>query len=256
MNNCAWRRAFCLVPLALVGLGFSPLLQAQTAAAGGIKVGVFYPTQWIRGQVTEISIKGKGFDSVDSVSLSPADGLSVREIKKKEDGSWTLVVAAEEAAELTKRSAVVVTPQGSSEPLEVEVVTHVPELSNFAVTHRDPPGPRRNAPTIGFTVSAFDAEGDLAASPQLSYVLMCGRGGDALPSMLVFGSPIQPGQQVQDAQHRTLTGSVPGAGAQVVLIPERMGDPINACDVVLMLKDEKGYESREFTSKVDLQAKE
>jgi len=256
MNNCAWRRAFCLVPVVLVGMGFSPLLHAQTAAAGGIKVAVFYPTQWIRGQVTEISIKGKGFDSVDSVSLSPAEGLSVREIKKKEDGSWTLVVAAEEAAELTRRSAVVVTPQGSSEPLEVEVVTHLPELSNFAVTSREPPGPRRNAPTIGFTVSAFDAEGDLAATSQLNYVLMCGRGGDAPPSMLVFGSPIQPGQQVQDAQRRTLSGSVPGSGAQVVLIPERLGDPINVCDVVLMLKDEKGYESREFTSKVDLQAKE
>lgn len=255
MNTCAWRRAFCVVPLALVWLGFSSLLQAQTGAASGIKVGVFYPRQWIRGQVTEISINGKGFDSVDAVSLTPAQGLSVREIKKKQDGTWTLVVLAEEAAELTKRSAVVVTPQGPSEPLEVEVVTHVPELSNFVVTYREAPGPRRNAPRINFTVAAFDAEGDIGATPQLNYVLLCGR-ADAPPAMLVFGSPIQPGQQIEDAQRRTLTGSVPGSDAQLVLVPERLGDPINVCDVVLMLKDEKGYESREYTSKVDLQAKE
>lgn len=256
MNTCALRRAFCVVSVALVGLGYASLLHGQTGAASGIKVGVFYPRQWIRGQATEISINGKGFDSVDSVSITPAEGLSVREIKRKEDGSWTLVIVAEQAAELTKRSAVVATPQGSSEPLEVEVVTHVPELSNFAVTSREGPSPRRNAPRIGFTVAAFDPEGDMGASPQLNYVLMCGRGGEAPPSMLVFGSPIQPGQQIQDAQRRTLTGSVPGSDAQIVLIPERMGDPINVCDVVLMLKDEKSYESREFTSKVDLQAKE
>ncbi|MGH9778611.1 MAG: hypothetical protein ACRD5I_09385 [Candidatus Acidiferrales bacterium] len=255
MNSCTRRRALCMVALALVWLGYSSLLPAQTGAAG-VEVEVFYPRQWIRGQATEISISGKGLDSVDSVSLTPAEGLAVREIKKKEDGAWMLVVFAEPAAELTKRSAVVVTPQGSSEPLEVEVVTHVPELSNFVVTHREAPGPRRNAPRINFTVAAFDAEGDIGTSPQLNYVLMCGRGGDALPSMLVFGSPIQPGQQVQDPQRRTLTGSVPGSDAQLVLVPERMGDPINVCDVVLMLKDEKGYESREFKMKVDLQAKD
>lgn len=254
MNSCPRRRALCMVALALVWLGHSSLLQAQTGAAG-VEVEVFYPRQWVRGQVTEISINGKGLGSVDSVSITPAEGLSVREIKKKEDGAWTLVVFAEPGAELTKRSAVVVTPQGPSAPLEIEVVTHVPELSNFVVTHREAPGPRRNAPRINFTVAAFDAEGDIGATPQLNYVLLCGR-AEAPPAMLVFGSPIQPGQQIEDAQRRTLSGSVPGSDAQLVLAPERLGDPINVCDVVLMLKDEKGYESREFKMKVDLQAKD
>ncbi|MBZ5553351.1 MAG: hypothetical protein LAO21_11570 [Acidobacteriia bacterium] len=156
--------------------------------------------QVIRGQTTEFKCFGKNLQ-VTSVEVSPAEGVSVRDVKestpdpddRRQQGEgikvWSVRVFAEPRAHTGKRSIAVITPDGSSNPKALYIPDHVPRISNLTVLSAEPVDAR-----LKIRFSVFDPAGDIT-SPKAAlcnYHLQCGDGhgvGFHEPDKVVMKDP-------------------------------------------------------------------
>src|SRR5438067_12124696 len=69
---------------------------------------------------------------------------------------WSISVSVDKEAPLGKRSAILVMPQGRSESYDIEVMTHVPIISDLKII-----AARSVGASVEFEFSVFDGAGDL-----------------------------------------------------------------------------------------------
>jgi hypothetical protein len=196
---------------------------------GEVKMTNFSPTQLARGHVTEVGALIDEKAVLQSAEATPADGVSVGEIKvlddKRSDGMkrWSLVFTVDKQAEPGKRSVVLVTSGGRTAPQEVEIPPHVPEIGRFSVTKV-----QRKPLLVELSVSVSDAGNDLGDSPGLFYVLRCGGS---------FMGSIAKAKAVRVGPGRSQVTVSIDQPDQAVLEPV-------VCDLEVTLSDEKGYDGR------------
>lgn len=157
----------------------APTGQAGTPAPEKIYLDLFRPTQVVRGQSTTITVVGKNLSAIDSVEITPPEGISVKNIREiqlsdsaRKEGrrGWEIVLLADKAAQTGERSLVLVTPQGRWEPQTIRIPTHVPRISNLRVLSAQAAGAR-----VKFSFALFDGGDDLGEGSQVRVALPCGR---------------------------------------------------------------------------------
>ncbi|MBZ5535629.1 MAG: hypothetical protein LAO31_06705 [Acidobacteriia bacterium] len=138
--------------------------------------------QVIRGQTAEFKCFGKNLQ-VKSVEVSPAEGVSIKEVKestvdpddRRQQGEgmkvWSVRIFAELKAQPGKRSIIVITPEGRSTPKIMYIPHHVPRISNLTVLSAESVDIRMK---IRFSV--FDPLGDINSpkSTLCTFHLRCG----------------------------------------------------------------------------------
>ena len=130
----------------------------------------FYPTQVLRGETTEITVRGKHFATIQSVEITPSEGVSVGEIKEKEKGkAWTLVMVVGQEAQPGERSVVVVTPQGRLAAQTIRIPNHIPRITEIKVLST-----KRAGGAVEFEATVFDEAGDLGPNPHMVVTILCG----------------------------------------------------------------------------------
>ncbi len=181
-----------------------------------------FPRQFPRGQETVVNVAIQNHDAIQSVEVSPSDGVEVSGIKKGEDfqGNYTwsefhIAVAADAAP--GPRALVVVLPAGRSVPLTISIPAHHPQISELRVRPAQS-GP----PSLDVQFTAADQSGDLGDSPYVWFMRTC-------------GNEIVPG---------VVHGKVTGGGADRVVHASIPNTPVrNKCSFRVRVADSKGIES-------------
>jgi hypothetical protein len=148
-------------------------LKPPGSEAGKIKIDYFYPRQFGQDQSAEITVVGSEPSSIRSVEISPPTGVSIgqaREVeatdweKKRGRKRWSIPASVDKGALPGKRAAIVITSEGQSESFDIEVVTHVPVISDLKIIMA-----RSIGASIEFEFSVYDGAGDLGAKPKIVF---------------------------------------------------------------------------------------
>ena len=163
--------------LALLLATSTLLLASGTRLAQGKKkefsLEYLFPQDVARGRETEIQVVGRSDElaSIESVQITPPDGVSVKEIKEAQPMDderaggkkrWSLVLSVEKEAQLGKRTLAVVTPGAQSKPKTIEIVSHAPRISDLKVIAAEQKGAR-----LEFSFTMIDEAGDAGSKPRI-----------------------------------------------------------------------------------------
>lgn len=221
MNRSAW-----LIVVAILSfIGLPPL--SETVAAGAEKspeIEAMYPTQVLRGETTEITVRGKHFDAIQSVEISLPEGLSVREIRKAGKKEWKIVLFADSNAPAGERSLVLVTPQGRSAPRTITIPSHLPVITNLTVVST-----ARASVLVEWEALVMDEAGDLGSAPMVTTVLRC----DGKPQFITVGSE-------NGVTQKSKTDSLVRVSAGVAGIMRKAA----SCEIEVTIDDKNGYSSK------------
>ncbi|MFI5175655.1 MAG: hypothetical protein ACHQKY_12400 [Terriglobia bacterium] len=172
----------------------------QKAEKIDVQFSGYSDVQLVRGLPTEFKCFGKNLQ-VSSVEISPAEGVSIREVKEsppdpddqRQQGEgmkvWSVRIFAELKAQTGKRSIVVITPEGRSTPKDMYIPHHAPRITNLTVLSAEPVDAR-----LKIRFSVFDPVGDINSpkSTLCNYHLRCGDGhavGFHEPDKVVMTDP-------------------------------------------------------------------
>lgn len=198
-----------------------------------------YRPQVLRGQLTELKVFGKNL-AVQSIEISPAEGVSVREIKesvldpndkrqqKRGVKVWSFAIVAEKTAQPGERSVVIVAPHGRSKPQTIRLVTHTPVISDLKILSAIPANCK-----VEFTFAVLDEIGDLDKSRLFIWVF----GGGA-----VFGTAGSPTEMSRKGAKRTVRATMehpPGGHCK------------GLTDFKMMFQDNSDYDSNTLEAKVE-----
>ena len=94
----------------------------------------YFPTQLVAGQSNVLHLGIPGRADVTGVEITPATGISVKDIKKGDvrEGSlfWEVTVDVAADAAPGNRAIVAINPNGRTAPRPISVFSHVPAISN------------------------------------------------------------------------------------------------------------------------------
>lgn len=234
-----------------------------TVALGNTALDLSAATQVARGQTTEITFWGNHFEAIDSVEITPPEGVSVQSVKELETSEngwkrWSLVVSVDKTARPGERTLVVVTPQGRSKAETLRIATHVPKISDLRVasvrivsseTSMGPYTRTEWGPRGRFTFSLVDPAGDIGRNPSIYVVLNCGG------EMDMVGWATSPQQIVKaDAQNSVVNVSLArGTGSTQAAGRFSQGSlPSGTCEMGVLFADARGYYSNWLTATVEL----
>ena len=206
-----------------------------TAQAQQLRVENAYPRQLPLGETTVVNVVIATRDDIQSVDISPAQGVSVSGVTRGEtfQGALTWFAIAIEAARDAKpgeRSLVVQLPAGRTAPTALSIPSHVPHIANLRVV-----GVRPNPPSLQLEVATTDTSSDLGDAPHVWFTMAC---GDMPLPGVVRGT-------VRQAETGTLVSAV------LPLATARAPTPRATCDLQLRVADASGHESNTLTTTVD-----
>ena len=143
-NVQLWKRILSLLWLLGVALHISMSL-AQAAGIKEKEINFADPfPQVVVGDSTELKVYGKDLKLL-SVEITPPEGTTVSNIKETAPDPdhageqkagvkvWTFKVSAHKGAQSGKRSLVLVSPKGHSEPQKIQYCTHTPKISDLTL---------------------------------------------------------------------------------------------------------------------------
>ena len=227
------RRSICFVVLAVLCFLGLPRVTSTAAAAPekAPEIEAFYPSQVQRGETTEITVRGKHFDTIQSVEITPPEGISVREIKEKQKGkAWTVVLVAGPDAEPGERSVVLVTPQGRPGAQTIRIPDHVPQITEITVLST-----KRSGGAVEFEANVLDKARDLGPNPYLIVTLLCGG------PVYLSGTRADKVTE-KDSTNSLVHASVSGYG---ISMPKR------SCEIEVGIQDQKRNNSKDRRAPVE-----
>lgn len=139
--------------------------------SGSVKINYFAPEHLGQGQTINLIFVAQGASDVQSVEITPADGITIGAAVEEAQVSpransnrkrWAIPVTVAADAAPGKRSVVLVTSTGRSKPEEVKIVNHTPVISKPRVLEARSVGAKI---TFDFTVE--DSAGDLGDKPKV-----------------------------------------------------------------------------------------
>ena len=236
------RRSVCFVALAVLCFLGLPRVTSTAAAAPekSPEIEAFYPSQVQRGEATEITVRGKHFDTIQSVEITPPEGISVREIKEKQKGkAWTVVLVAGPDAQPGERSVVLVTPQGRPAAQAIRIPDNVPQIKEITVLST-----KRSGGAVEFEANVLDEAGDLGPNPYLTVVLLCRNIYVLRPgSGPVYLSGTRADKVTEkDSKNSLVHASVSGYG---ISMPKR------SCEIEVGIQDRKRNQSKDLNAPVE-----
>lgn len=186
--------------------------------------------QILRGQATEFYVRGKGFESIESIEVTPPAGVSVQDLREAETTEeerkdigrrWYFVLAVEPTARPGDRSVVLVTPQGRSEPETFRLAAHAPKISNLQILSAI----SANL-TVRFSFAVFDPAGDAGANSKVYVGLHCG-------DSMVGSVPLRRSIVRKDAQNSVVQATFRREGSSAT----------GTCLMSILFADGRGYQS-------------
>lgn len=233
-----------------------------------------YPTQIPQGETREIIFEGEKLDAIQAIEITPPEGIFVKEINevkllnaKQKDGNkiWVVLFFVEEDAQLTQRSVVLVTPNGPTKQKSIEIVNHLPKISDLKILSA------KYGTDVEFTINVFDEAENLGSNPAIYATVTCGLIGTIKPSRVI--SIIGPTTlRAIDTETFTLdVGNKDGGSgysfrivkaAKVIkkdaknsivqsIIFLKSARASGACRLNVLIEDENGYRSNELEAVVD-----
>jgi hypothetical protein len=140
-----------------------------------VQVEGIYPSQALRGETTVVSVAMPRGSTVQSATVTPADGVRVAKISGSSEsteqaiGWWDVAIEVAADAAPGDRTLVLTTPMGSTPPLPLAIPTHVPAISNLVVTPAS-----ANQPVGEVRVTVADSQNDLGDAPYVWFAAKCG----------------------------------------------------------------------------------
>ena len=223
-----WIGSFFLIVMLYLDTSSRP----QTKTDGEVKITLFSPEQAARDESTEVIVAIDPKVTIQSVEISPPEGVSVSTIKALELTSgdkemkrkrWSLEFSVDKRAHPGKRSVVLLTSHGRSEPKIIDIPPHVPKLSDFRVISIE-----LRPVKVQFTVSVFDESDDFDPSSSIIYNMSCG--GSFFVGFL-YAEKVNK----KDARNSILHVTISDLNTSVKQ---------STCDFEIRVKDTKGYTGR------------
>ena len=162
------------------GLVFAAALIAVTAlappaGAQGLPnvIEGFFPTQLAAGRtnVLHLGIPGRG--DVTGVEISPAAGITVKDIKRGDvrEGSlfWDVTIDVASDAMPGNRTIVAVNQNGRTAPRPITIYSHVPQISDVKVVSA-----QVSQPTVQLQFAMSETPNEIGAAPYVWFFLGCG----------------------------------------------------------------------------------
>lgn len=147
------------------------LRAGDAGQSGSVKINYFAPEHLGQGQTITLVIVGQGASALQSVEITPPDGVTIGAAAQKPQvarranpsrNRWEIPVTLAPDAALGKRTVVLITPTARSKPEEVKIVSHAPVISDLRVVEARSVGAKV---TFDFTVE--DRAGDLGEKPKV-----------------------------------------------------------------------------------------
>jgi hypothetical protein len=204
----------------------------QTKKENGIRVTLFTPDQAVLGESTEVTVSIDPKVTIQSVEITPPEGVSVSTIKALERTSgdkemkikrWSLEFLVDKQAQPGKRVVVLLTSHGRSEAKTLDIPPHVPQVSDFKLISVE-----SRPVKVQFMVSVFDEAGDFDPNNSVSYSMQCG--GSLLIGVL-HAEKVDKKDAKNSVLHITISDSSTNANSSI-------------CDFVFTVKDANGYVGR------------
>jgi hypothetical protein len=151
------------------------LAPTDTARAQGLPnvIEGFFPTQLAAGQSNVLHLGIPGRNDVTAVEISPAQGITVKDIKKGDvrEGSlfWDVTIDVAPDAMPGNRTIVAVNPMGRTAPRPITVYAHVPSISNPKVVSA-----ALNQPTLQVQFAMNETPNEIGDAPYVWFFLGCG----------------------------------------------------------------------------------
>jgi hypothetical protein len=197
--------------------------------------------QLVQGQANTLKAFGDDLPLL-GIEVSPPEGVSSGDMKEdgpdeaeinppwaKKNKYWSVSLKVDPAAVLGKRTVVLITPKGRSQPKEIEIVTHRPRISDLKVVSA-------KKRTMEVTFVALDEKSDLGADPPIRWMLACG-------AKFSFNSSPAKVTQIEQADatsgtvHATLTLTEPPVS--------------NSCELQLQITDKTECRSNDLKATVN-----
>jgi hypothetical protein len=169
-------RSFLTIAAAILLLGpgarasFAQQPPAQPPVIGGV-----FPTQLVRGETNVLHVAIPRNNPVQSVEFAPAQGITVTKTASRDlnQGSawWEFTIDVAKDAAPGPRMMTLVTQNGRSDAVSVNVPDHSPNISRLTVT-----APAATQQTIDLQLAAADQGGTFGATPYVWFLLSCGAG--------------------------------------------------------------------------------
>lgn len=211
----------------------------ETPQGKDVSVDTPSPSQLLRGRPTEIIFLGKGFDTIQTIEIAPADGVTIGQAKqidaKPEERSrgerrWSLLLTVDASAAPGERSMVVVTPEGRTKQVSFRIASHLPQISKLKVRSKNPVNAE-----VTFSVEVFDETGDIGTDSRVEAAIWC----------LESGFGIATGSAPQKIEKK---------GSQKSIVYGRIfrqdEEAIGSCDLEVTVVDDSGVESNKLSTKV------
>lgn len=279
MRTNGWIRLLVILTVAACGC-LKPAVLA--AAEKGPEIKFFYPKQVLRGEATEITVVGWDFKGIQSVEVTPSEGVSVRAIKEdtavkwgarskkmwpwsKAERAWTLEMVVGLEAQPGDRSVVVVTPQGRLAPQTIRIPNHIPRITEVKVLSAKPAG-KDSEGAVEFEATVFDEAGDLGSEPHIMVAILCGR-EERHESLTVvldqcpFCSPPRARSRWELAWRKVTKVTAKDSTNAVVYVSENLRRPMpgeipfarrnETCEMQTSIQDQNGNISKNVSTPVE-----
>jgi hypothetical protein len=254
-------------------LSLNSISSSQTQTENEITVFV-KPTQISRGETKEIYFEGKKLDEITSVEITPPEGISIKEIKEiilpekekeeeeeEKQKKWSILLSVDEDAELTERSVVLVTPNGRTKPITIEIIVDPPIISDLKILSSYSSG-------VEFTVNVFDEAGDLAPDALIYATVTCGYLSAIGPSNIIAISGAEiakipsfklqvgdakggPGYMFRNTKAKEVTKIDDKNSLVRASISLESVSVSGACWLSIIIEDKNGYRSNELETLVN-----
>jgi len=194
----------------------------------------FFPTQLAAGQSNVLHLGIPGRNDVTSVEISPAQGITVKDIKKGDvrEGSlfWDVTIDVAADAMPGPRTIVAVNPMGRTAPRPITVYAHVPAISNAKVVSA-----AVNQPAVQLQFAMTETPNEIGDAPLVWFFLGCG------------GEP-ESGVVKGKVANGMVTASIPNPRTQL----KPFAPPPNShCDLEFHASDSKMADSNTIKTTVD-----
>jgi len=217
--------------VALIVLATAPLTRGQ--GLPNVIEG-FFPTQLAAGQsnVLHVGIPGRG--EVTGVEISPAAGITVKDIKRGDvrEGSlfWDVTIDVASDAMPGNRTIVAVNTNGRTAPRPITVYAHVPAISTPKIVSA-----AVNQPDVQFQFAMTETPNEIGTTPYVWFFLGCG------------GEP-ESGVVKGKFANGVVTAAIPNPRTQLKPFAP---PPNNRCDLELRASDSKMADSNTLKTTVD-----
>lgn len=211
----------------------------KDSIAKGIEYIQVNPGQYIIGKTQKVTIIGKGFSNIESIEITPSEGIEISQLKQveREDGKekWSIVIVVKKNATIGERTLIINTPEGKSDPNTIRIIPYAPEIKELKILSTN----QEDCEVIMSLLVYYEAKELTRDTSKTRISFLCGADGGKYTAIESSGPPKEITKkdkgwyEIKDS-FRQYSSSCSGV-----------------CRLKITLEDENGYTSNSLTTAVD-----